>query len=68
MNIEQIKELAQRDPFRPFAILLDNGVEIPINSETEMLFPRKRPESVYVFADNGKGWIFEARAVSALNE
>jgi hypothetical protein len=25
VTVDQIKDLAQRDPFRPFAILLDNG-------------------------------------------
>ncbi len=68
MTIEQIKERALRRPFRPFAIVLDNGVEIPINTDTELLFPRKRPQTIYVFADDHTGWIFEAQAVSALNE
>jgi hypothetical protein len=68
VTIEQIKGLAQRDPFRPFAILLDNGVEIPISDDTELLFPRNQPQTIYVFSTNGRAWIFEAKAVSALNQ
>jgi hypothetical protein len=68
MTIESIKELAHRDPFRPFAIVLDSGTEIIIKADTELLFPRNRPETIYVFASNGYGWIFEAQAVTALND
>jgi hypothetical protein len=68
VTIDQIKSLAQRDPFRPFAILLDNGTEIPIGNDTELLFPRNQPQTIYVFSTNGRAWIFEAQAVSALNQ
>jgi hypothetical protein len=68
MDIEQIKELANRTPFRPFVIVLESGQQIPVNSDTELLFPTKRPRTVYLFADDGAGWIFEMQAVSALNE
>jgi hypothetical protein len=68
MNIEEIKKVANREPFRPFAIVLQSGHEIEVTTETELLFPKNRPNDVYVFANNGAGWIFEAQAVSALQD
>lgn len=68
MTIQQIKELAERKPFKPFVITLDSGRKIEVNRDTEFLFPKNRPDTIYVFASDGQGWIFEAEAVSALND
>ncbi len=68
MNITHIKERMQRKPFRAFSIVLDSGDEIPVMSDTELIFPKSRPVTIYVFASDGTGWIFETQVVSALND
>lgn len=65
MKIEHIKTLANRMPFRPFILKLENGDAVPITVDTELLFPRKEPNTVYVFTTD-QNWIFEADAVSTL--
>jgi hypothetical protein len=67
MKIEDIKTLTNRKPFRPFIIKLENGDAVPVTSDTELLFPKKRPDTVYVFAVNSS-WIFDVEAVTALQE
>jgi hypothetical protein len=67
MNIEDIKTRANRKPFRPFLIKLENGDAVPVTKDTELLFPRARPDTVYAFAANGS-WIFEVQVVTALQE
>lgn len=67
MNIEQIKGLAARQPFRPFVIKLENGDLVPVTDESELFFPKAKPNLVIAFSA-GKSWTFEAEAVSALLE
>jgi hypothetical protein len=67
MKIEDIKTLANQKPFRAFIIKLESGENVPVTSDTELLFPAKRPDTIYVFT-NDAAWIFEAQAVSALQQ
>jgi hypothetical protein len=67
MNIAEIKALAEREPFRRFAIVLASGHEIIVNDRKELLFPPQRPQLIFVFG-NGATWLFEAAAVSALEQ
>jgi hypothetical protein len=67
MDIQQIKGLAQRQPFQPFAIVFDNGEVLMVENDTELLFPRSQPKLVIAFND-GRTWLFEAEAISALKQ
>jgi len=65
MHIKEIKALAKLEPFRRFAIVFDSGRELIVESDTELLFPKKQPNLVIAFA-SGSHWIFEAESVTAL--
>jgi hypothetical protein len=67
MNIEEIKNRANRQPFRSFVIKLENGDLVPVTSNSELLFPHTQPDLVIAFT-NGGHWTFEAKAVSAILE
>ncbi len=40
MKVEEIKELVERRPFRPFAVRLSNGVKYVFNEPREVGAPR----------------------------
>lgn len=68
MKLEQIRELAGREPFRTFTIVLESGREVEINSDTELFFPRNQPGVIFAFTSEGRTWIFEADAVNAVHQ
>jgi hypothetical protein len=46
MTNEQLKAKLDREPFRPFIIELTGGRQIQIGQDSEVLFPRRRPELI----------------------
>jgi hypothetical protein len=67
-NIELLKAKMRREPFRAFLVEFVSGSTILIDAETEILFPRKRPELVIAFTGNGLQHVFEEAAVARLIE
>lgn len=67
MNIEDIKTKLTREPFRPFVIEFISGNQITVYGNSELLFPRRRPELVIAFTDDGMHE-FEASAIAQLIE
>ena len=68
MNLDLLKTKMRREPFRPFVIELASGSSLMIDTETEILFPRKRPELVIVFTEGGLQHEFEQSAIHRLIE
>jgi hypothetical protein len=66
MKIEEIKALANRHPFRPFTIEIENGQPVQITQDSDLLFPKRKPNLVIAFTSDGATHIFEAEAVAAL--
>jgi hypothetical protein len=67
-NIELLKTKLKREPFRAFLIELASGSQILIDAESEILLPRKRPELVIAFTENGLMHEFEGDAILRLIE
>jgi hypothetical protein len=63
-----LKAKLERRPFRPFVIELSSGRPILIGEQSEILFPRRRPELVIAFTEDGLQHEFELSAVIALLE
>jgi hypothetical protein len=68
MTINDLKSKLAREPFRPFVIELARGRQIDINSETELLFPKKRPGLVIAFTADGLMHEFEETVLASLIE
>jgi hypothetical protein len=68
MKIQDLKAKLERHPFRPFIIELNSGSQILIDAESEILFPRKRPELVIVFTRDRIQHEFEDQAITRLAE
>ena len=68
MKITEIKSMLERVPFRPFTVLLENGHNINVTRESELLFPHNRPGLMIIFNVGGNMTIFEDRSVTALEE
>jgi hypothetical protein len=68
MKIQDLKAKLERRPFRPFIIELDNSSQILIDAESEVLFPRKRPELIIAFTGDGIQHEFEGEAIIRLAE
>jgi hypothetical protein len=68
MTNEQLKAKMDREPFRPFIIELTSGRQIRIGQESEVLFPRRRPELIIAFSDDGLQHEFELSAIVSLVE
>ena len=68
MKLAELKTKLAREPFRPFVIELVSGRQILIGHGSEILFPRKRPELVIAFTDEGLQHEFELEAVIQLSE
>jgi hypothetical protein len=64
----ELKAKMGREPFRPFIVELVSGRQIMIGKDSEMLFPRRRPELVIAFTDDGLQYEFETSAIAALIE
>jgi hypothetical protein len=67
-NLELLKAKMRREPFRAFIVEFVSGTTILIDADTELLFPRKRPELVIAFTGNGLQHEFEEVAVARLIE
>jgi hypothetical protein len=68
MTQTDLKSKLEREPFRPFIIELGSGRQITISQDSEVLFPRKRPELVIAFTSNGLMHEFELGAIQAFIE
>jgi hypothetical protein len=66
MDIEEIKAAVRRKPFRPFAISIVDGQQLVIGQDSEVLFPRNKPQLVIVFNADGTMHLLEAEAVASL--
>jgi hypothetical protein len=66
MDIEEIKAAVRRKPFRPFSVNVVDGEQLHISQESEVLFPRSKPQLVIVFNPDGTMHLLEAEAVSSL--
>jgi hypothetical protein len=67
-NLELLKTKMRREPFRAFIVEFVSGTTILIDADTEVLFPRKRPELAIVFTGNGLQHEFEEAAIVRLIE
>jgi hypothetical protein len=45
-DLELLQTKMRQEPFWPFIIEFQSGHRIPIGADSEILFPRKRPELV----------------------
>jgi hypothetical protein len=68
MTIKELKTKLTREPLRPFAIKLASGRQIIINSETELFFPRRHPERVIAFTEDGLQHEFDDSAILSFIE
>jgi hypothetical protein len=68
MKITEIKSMMEQAPFRPFTVLLENGHDLKVTGESELLFPRNRPGLLIIFDQHGAMTIFEDRAVTAIEQ
>jgi hypothetical protein len=57
-----------RQPCRPFIVELRSGTQILIDADSEILFPRKRPELIIAFTADGLMHEFETSAIAQLVE
>jgi len=67
-QISELKAKLEREPFRPFVIELQSGRQILIGRESELFFPRRRPELIIAFSDDGLQHEFELSAIVSLIE
>ena len=67
-DLDLLKTKMGRQPFRSFIIEFQSGHQILIDADTEVLFPRKRPELIIAFTGNGLMHEFEAEAIARLIE
>jgi hypothetical protein len=65
-NSSELRAAVDRKPFLPFAINLFDGEQLTINADTEVLFPKNKPELVIVFSADGMMHLFEAEAIASL--
>lgn len=66
--IKVLKTKLEREPFRPFIIELASGRRITIGQESEVFLPKKRPEVVIAFTDDGLQHEFEDSAILSFIE
>jgi hypothetical protein len=65
MKLSELKAKLQREPF---VINLQSGRQVAIGEDSEVLLPRRRPELVIVFTDDGLQHEFEVSAIVSLIE
>lgn len=65
---QDIKNRLEREPFRPFIIELASGAQIAIGKDSELFFPRRRPELIIAFTDDGFEHHFEISVINRLIE
>lgn len=67
-TIEALRSKMTREPFRPFVVEFESGSTLFVDANTEFLFPRKRPELVIAFTEDGLQHEFEVGAITRLTE
>jgi hypothetical protein len=68
VKIDELKNLAYREPFRPFTVNLLNGQSLFIDTPAAILFPKPRPELVIAFTQDGHMHIFEEEGIVSISE
>jgi hypothetical protein len=66
--VKELKTKLAREPFRSFMIELASGRQITIGQDSEVFLPRKHPERVIVFTDDGLQHEFDDSAIISLIE
>ena len=67
-DLALLREKMDRQPFRSFVIEFASGSQILVYADSEMLFPRRRPELAIAFTNSGTMHEFEASAIVRLVE
>ena len=68
MTVNDLKCRLSSEPFHSFIIELASGRQIIIGADSELFFPRKRPDLVIAFTGNGLQHEFETSAIASLIE
>ena len=63
-----LKSKMRREPFRPLIIELRSGIQILVDADTEIFFPRKWPGLIVAFTAGGLIHEFEVNAIAQLVE
>ena len=63
-SLDLLKDQIDQQPFRPFVIEFVSGATLMITTETELLFPRTRPELAIAFTSDRRMHQFEASAIA----
>lgn len=64
----ELKAKLNREPFRAFVIELLSGRQVTIGENSEVLLPRRRPELVIAFTEDGLQHEFEVSVIASLVE
>ena len=64
MTLEQIKDLRDRTPFRPFRLHLTGGATVAVVSNDHLLFSPDRRQLV-LFLPSGAVWVLDPGEVAA---
>ena len=68
MKTDELKQFADRQPFRAFTINLLNGDSILVDADTTLLFPKPRPELVIVFTPDKAMHLFEDVGIASITQ
>ena len=68
MKTDELKQFADRKPFRAFTINLLNGDSIIVDADTTLLFPKPRPELVIVFTSDKAMHLFEDVGIASITQ
>lgn len=68
MKTDELKQFAERKPFREFTINLLNGDSILIDAATTILFPKPRPELIIVFTPDKAMHLFEDVGIASITQ
>lgn len=69
MKTDQLKDWAQRKPFRPFTVNLLSGEDILVDTPEAIIFPpRSRYNLIIVFTEDGRMRLFEESVIASLAE
>lgn len=66
MTISDLKSKLVREPFRQFVIELASGRQILIEADSELFFPKARPELVIAFTADGTMYEFEENVLKSI--
>ena len=65
---EKLLELANRRPFQPFILTLDNGDHLLVDAADALLLPARRPDRAIVFTLDGLQHTVDLEHVQAHSE